>query len=57
MYCPKCGKENAGDGKFCSACGAPLLQKSMENVQSNRTKPMSQSVSAQSGKVKKEGKT
>ena len=53
MYCPKCGKENVGNGKFCSSCGAPLPQKSVENVQSNRTKPMSQAVSAQPGKVKK----
>lgn len=24
MICPKCGKENADDSKFCEHCGAPL---------------------------------
>lgn len=24
MFCPKCGKENAGQSRFCYACGATL---------------------------------
>ena len=24
MYCPSCGKENAEDAAFCSACGKAL---------------------------------
>lgn len=24
MYCPKCGKENNGDGKYCTSCGQDL---------------------------------
>jgi hypothetical protein len=25
MFCKQCGKEVAGDGKFCQSCGAPVL--------------------------------
>ena len=25
MFCPKCGKENAGGAKFCGSCGANIL--------------------------------
>src|SRR5215208_1282456 len=24
--CPSCGRENAPDARFCSACGSPLLE-------------------------------
>ncbi|MGN1147514.1 MAG: zinc-ribbon domain-containing protein, partial [Lachnospiraceae bacterium] len=24
MFCPKCGKENSNDVKFCCFCGAPM---------------------------------
>lgn len=26
VYCPKCGKKNEEDAKFCSACGTPLQE-------------------------------
>jgi len=24
-YCPRCGKQNADDAKFCNKCSAPLM--------------------------------
>ena len=27
VYCPKCGKKNEDDAKFCSSCGASLTAK------------------------------
>lgn len=27
MKCPKCGKENSNDAKFCYTCGVDLSQK------------------------------
>jgi uncharacterized membrane protein YvbJ len=26
MFCPKCGEENPDDAKFCTKCGAALVQ-------------------------------
>lgn len=37
MYCPNCGKET--DGKFCQFCGAPLPQRSEEQVTDTQVKP------------------
>jgi hypothetical protein len=25
MYCPKCGKQNADDSRYCNGCGSALL--------------------------------
>ncbi len=36
MFCPKCGKETAGDSAFCPACGSKLGQ-----VQSTKTSRLS----------------
>lgn len=33
MFCPKCGKENLDDAKFCTQCGAPLSYTSSSQQQ------------------------
>ncbi len=35
MYCPKCGSQNSDDAKFCTRCGAPLKDSSVENFSPN----------------------
>lgn len=33
MYCPKCGKENPNEARFCAGCGAPLMQPGARQAQ------------------------
>lgn len=53
MYCPKCGKENAGDGKFCSACGAPLTRKIAPKMQDPPVRSVNKPASSKPKKAKK----
>lgn len=33
MYCPKCGKENPENARFCMHCGEDLQRVKIENVE------------------------
>jgi hypothetical protein len=39
MFCPKCGKENPGDNKFCKECGAALINSSLPITPKYRNSP------------------
>ena len=36
-YCPKCGKENNSEAKFCKECGAAIEENNTSNVVNNTT--------------------
>lgn len=36
-YCPKCGTQNPDENKFCSSCGAPLVQNQETGYQKSYT--------------------
>ena len=42
MYCPKCGKENENDSKFCDKCGANLQEEQVVQ-KAEKTSPQKQS--------------
>lgn len=42
MYCPKCGKENENDNKFCDKCGANLQEEQIVQKE-EKTNPQKQS--------------
>ena len=42
MYCPKCGKENDNDNKFCDKCGANLQEEQIVQ-KTEKTNPQKQS--------------
>lgn len=37
MYCSKCGKLNKAGAKFCTYCGSPLVQKTAQVSQTQKT--------------------
>ena len=47
MYCSKCGKENPDNGKFCSACGAPLAGKIVPKSQGTPVRSVKRSAAVQ----------
>ena len=49
MYCPKCGKQNVDDARFCAGCGAVLneVQAQAAPAQPVQPQPMTQAVPAQ----------
>ena len=49
MYCPKCGKQNVDDARFCAGCGAVLneVQAQAAPAQPVQPQPMTQSAPAQ----------
>lgn len=53
MYCSKCGKENPDNGKFCSACGAPLAGKIVPKTQGTPVRSVNRSAAVQPKKAKK----
>lgn len=52
MYCSKCGKENAGNGKFCSFCGEPLKNGGTSNGRNHSKRLVSHPEVKQPGKKK-----
>lgn len=44
MFCNKCGKENKDGSLFCSSCGNPFQSESAEEVATQGTQQVSQSV-------------
>lgn len=47
MFCPKCGKENSDDLKFCGRCGANIsAPNASSNSAANTSRPASASTSA-----------
>lgn len=49
MYCPKCGKQNVDDARFCAGCGAVLneVQAQAAPAQPVQPQPMTQAAPAQ----------
>lgn len=49
MYCPKCGKQNVDDARFCAGCGAVLneVQAQAAPAQPVQPQPMAQAALAQ----------
>lgn len=47
MYCPKCGKQNVDDARFCAGCGAVLNAAQAAPAQPVQPQPMTQAVPAQ----------
>ncbi len=49
MYCPKCGKQNVDDARFCAGCGAVLneVQAQAAPAQPVQPQPMAQAAPAQ----------
>lgn len=56
MFCPKCGKEVREGLKFCTVCGAALVQAGHQTAESGKSFVRSENLVSRSGKVVAEPK-